>query len=107
MPAEGAMHSKAEAPEREPLSSGQSSVMLSGVSRAYERRRGKRVSALEEVDLELREREVVAVVGPSGCGKSTLLELVAGLQEPDSGVVRVAGSRDAAERRQASSYMPQ
>jgi NitT/TauT family transport system ATP-binding protein len=65
------------------------------------------MSALEGVDLELRERETVAVVGPSGCGKSTLLELVAGLQEPDSGLVSVAGRRGAAERRAACSYMPQ
>jgi NitT/TauT family transport system ATP-binding protein len=100
------MHTKAEAPEREPLSLGQSSVTLSGVNRAYAARR-RTVSALEDVDLELRQREVVAVVGPSGCGKSTLLELVAGLQEPDSGMVAVAGRRTAAERRRACSYMPQ
>jgi ABC-type nitrate/sulfonate/bicarbonate transport system ATPase subunit len=65
------------------------------------------VSALEDVDLELREREVVAVVGPSGCGKSTLLELVAGLLEPDSGVVSVAGRETASGRRELCSYMPQ
>jgi NitT/TauT family transport system ATP-binding protein len=100
------MHTKAEAPEKEPLSLGQSSVVLSGVSRRYAAKR-RTVSALEGIDLELREREVVAVVGPSGCGKSTLLELVAGLQEPDTGVVSVAGGRGAAERRRASSYMPQ
>src|SRR3954471_11416155 len=106
MPAAGAMHTKAEAPEREPLSLGQSSVTLNRASRAYAAKR-RTVSALEDVDLELREREVVAVVGPSGCGKSTLLELVAGLQEPDTGVVTVAGRRAAAERRRACSYMPQ
>jgi ABC-type nitrate/sulfonate/bicarbonate transport system ATPase subunit len=100
------MHTKAEAPEREPLSLEQSSVTLNRVSRAYAAKR-RSVSALEDVDLELREREVVAVVGPSGCGKSTLLELVAGLQEPDSGMVAVAGRRTAAERRRACSYMPQ
>jgi ABC-type nitrate/sulfonate/bicarbonate transport system ATPase subunit len=100
------MHTKAEAPEREPLSLGQSSVTLSGVSRTYAARR-RAVSAIEGIDLELREREVVAVVGPSGCGKSTLLELVAGLQEPDAGRVTVAGRSTAAGRRELSSYMPQ
>jgi ABC-type nitrate/sulfonate/bicarbonate transport system ATPase subunit len=50
---------------------------------------------------------VMAVVGPSGCGKSTLLELMAGLQEPDEGVVSVAGASDAAARRSACAYMPQ
>src|SRR4051812_32654905 len=105
MPAEGAMHTKAEAPEKEPLSLGQASVTLGGVSRRFAAKR-RTVSALEDVDLELREREVVAVVGPSGCGKSTLLELVAGLQEPDSGVVSVAGRETASGRRELCSYMP-
>jgi NitT/TauT family transport system ATP-binding protein len=100
------MHLKAEAPEMEPLSLRESSVALSDVSRRFKSKR-REVSALEGIDLELRKREVVAVVGPSGCGKSTLLELVAGLQEPDAGVVSVAGRRLAAERRRLCSYMPQ
>ena len=49
----------------------------------------------------------MAVVGPSGCGKSTLLELVAGLQEPDEGEIRVLGAQAAADRRRACAYMPQ
>ena len=44
---------------------------------------------------------------PSGCGKSTLLELVAGLQEPDEGEIRVLGAQAAADRRRACAYMPQ
>jgi NitT/TauT family transport system ATP-binding protein len=43
--------------------------------------------ALDDVDLLVGDREVVAIVGPSGCGKSTLLELFAGLQEPDAGSI--------------------
>src|SRR3954469_3370949 len=100
------MQLKAEAPGKEPLSLKGPSVALSGVARRYRSRR-REVSALEGIDLELRERETVAVVGPSGCGKSTLLELVAGLQEPDAGVVEVGGRRSAEERRKACSYMPQ
>jgi NitT/TauT family transport system ATP-binding protein len=65
------------------------------------------VAALERLDLELSDREVMAVVGPSGCGKSTLLELVAGLQEPDAGRVDVAGAVGARERRARCAYMPQ
>jgi NitT/TauT family transport system ATP-binding protein len=99
------MQTKVEAPGTEPLSF-QPSVVLDGVSRRFEAKR-RTVDALEAVDLELREREVVAVVGPSGCGKSTLLELVAGLQEPDGGVVSVAGRRAPSERRELCSYMPQ
>ena len=60
-------------------------------------RRYGALTALERIDLDLRPRELTAVVGPSGCGKSTLLELAAGLQEPDEGQMR----------RQPSAYMPQ
>jgi ABC-type nitrate/sulfonate/bicarbonate transport system ATPase subunit len=89
------MQTEAEAPATEPLS-------LLDVTRRY-----RRVTALEGVYLAVREDEVLAVVGPSGCGKSTLLELVAGLQEPDGGIVSVAGATDAAGRRAACGYMPQ
>src|SRR4051794_31132927 len=126
------MELKAEAPDQEPLSLEGPSVAVSGVAPRYRSRRldgrppsegargvggggaprryrsrRREVSALAGVDLELREKEIVAVVGPSGCGKSTLLELVAGLQEPDGGTVSVGGRREAAARRAACSYMPQ
>ncbi|MDX2291932.1 MULTISPECIES: ABC transporter ATP-binding protein [Streptomyces] len=47
--------------------------------------------ALDGLDLEIRAGEAVAVMGPSGCGKSTLLNMVAGLDRPTSGTVRVNG----------------
>ena len=89
------MHIETEAPSTESLS-------FSRVTRRY-----PRVTALEGIDLSVRWHEVLAVVGPSGCGKSTLLELMAGLQEPNEGVVSVAGATRAAERRTACAYMPQ
>lgn len=47
--------------------------------------------ALRELSLEVRDGELLSVVGPSGCGKSTLLSLVAGLDAPASGVIRIDG----------------
>ena len=41
------------------------------------------------LDLEVQAGEVVAVLGASGCGKSTLVRLIAGLERPDAGAVRV------------------
>lgn len=45
--------------------------------------------ALKDVNLSIREGEVVAIMGPSGCGKSTLLHVLAGIEQPDSGEVWV------------------
>ena len=49
--------------------------------------------ALQGVSLTVHAGEIVAVTGPSGSGKSTLLALLAGLDDPDGGTVRVAGER--------------
>jgi putative ABC transport system ATP-binding protein len=49
--------------------------------------------ALRGVSLEVSAGEVVAVTGPSGSGKSTLLACLAGLDEPDGGMVRINGER--------------
>jgi ABC-type multidrug transport system fused ATPase/permease subunit len=48
-------------------------------------------SVLSDCDLRIDGGEVVALVGPTGCGKTTLCELLAGLDRPDRGVIRVGG----------------
>jgi len=50
---------------------------------------GRKVQALAEVSLSVEPGELVSLIGPSGCGKSTLLRLIAGLDSPDSGELRV------------------
>jgi len=66
-------------------------VALDGVSKRYEEA-GRAHAVLEDVTLEVPAGQVVAVLGRSGSGKSTLLNLVAGIDQPTSGVVRVAGT---------------
>jgi len=52
---------------------------------------GRPVDVLTDVSLEIPARQFVAVAGPSGSGKSTLLGLIAGLDRPTAGSIRVAG----------------
>ncbi|MGA5008518.1 ABC transporter ATP-binding protein [Streptomyces koyangensis] len=61
-------------------------VQLDGVVKEY-----GETKALDGLTLSVAAGEAVAVMGPSGCGKSTLLNLVAGLDRPGAGGVRVAG----------------
>lgn len=61
-------------------------VALSHVSRSFD---GNRV--LANLDLTVRPGEFLSIVGKSGCGKSTLLRLIAGLEQPTAGQVRIAG----------------
>ena len=48
--------------------------------------------ALDGIDLRVEPGELVTVLGPSGCGKSTLLRLVAGLERPTRGTIRISGA---------------
>ncbi len=61
------------------------------------------VLALNRVTLSIEKNEFVAISGPSGCGKSTLLHLIAALDKPTSGTVRVMG-RDLDKVRDISRY---
>lgn len=60
------------------------------LGKVYESEAGD-IVALEDVSLQLRDREFLSVLGPSGCGKSTLLRCVAGLERISSGAIRING----------------
>ena len=65
-------------------------LSLQSVSKAYTTD-GQSVRALDEVSLEVREGEFVALVGRSGCGKSTLLHLAGAMDFPTEGTVLIEG----------------
>lgn len=66
-------------------------IEIHGVSHAFELR-GEVLPVLDGIDLSIEAGDFVALLGPSGCGKSTLLRLVAGLDQPRSGEIRVDGT---------------
>jgi ABC-type nitrate/sulfonate/bicarbonate transport system ATPase subunit len=66
-------------------------IEIAGVSKAFETRSGTGPLVLEDIDLTIAENEFVSLVGRSGCGKTTLLNIVAGLDSPTAGEVRIAG----------------
>ncbi len=74
-------------------------VELSGVDKVFP----GPVQALDGIELTLAAGEFVSLIGPSGCGKSTLLRVVADLEQPTAGTVRVGG-KPAAQARADQEY---
>lgn len=62
-------------------------IVLKNVSKSYQQPNGQQIVILENINLELRPGEIVALLGPSGSGKSTLMRIVAGLIPPSQGEV--------------------
>ncbi len=60
------------------------------VNYAYHNMEGE-TQALTDISFAMKEGEFVAVVGPSGCGKSTLLSIIAGLLQPEKGLIKING----------------
>jgi multiple sugar transport system ATP-binding protein len=54
---------------------------------------GGAAAAVNDLTLDIRDRELMVLLGPSGCGKTTGLRMVAGLERPDSGEIRIGGRR--------------
>jgi ABC-type Fe3+/spermidine/putrescine transport system ATPase subunit len=64
---------------------------------AVTKRFGER-AVVEKVSLSVAGGEIVALLGPSGCGKTTTLRMIAGLETPDEGEIRIGGERVAAAK---------
>ena len=66
---------------------------LCSVQKTFDRDGNKALRVLEDINLDIRPNEVVALIGPSGCGKSTILRVFAGLIQPTKGQVRYRGEQ--------------
>ncbi|MBQ5833524.1 MAG: ATP-binding cassette domain-containing protein, partial [Clostridia bacterium] len=63
-------------------------IKLNGISKAFD---GETV--LDNIDLEIHDKEFITLLGPSGCGKTTTLRIIAGFETPDHGDVFFDGAR--------------
>jgi NitT/TauT family transport system ATP-binding protein len=81
------------------MSNSATKVEVRGVTMRFRRDQGA-LDVLEQINLTVREGELVCILGPSGCGKSTLLNIIAGFLAPSAGEVRIDGERvDGPDRR--------
>ncbi len=74
------------------MANGAALLEVRDIRRAFPRPGGGELLVLEDVNLSLRQGEIVGLLGRSGSGKSTLLRLIAGLSEPSSGSVNYLGN---------------
>ena len=65
-------------------------VVLKNISKSYYSNKGT-TDVIDDLTLDVKEGEIVAIVGPSGTGKSTILNIIAGLTDIDSGIKEVSG----------------
>jgi NitT/TauT family transport system ATP-binding protein len=66
-------------------------LRVENLNMAYHPSNNGRIAVMDDISFQVKEGEFVCLVGPSGCGKTTLLKLVAGLEQPVSGRIRLAG----------------
>ena len=80
-------------------------IELRGVKKTFTGE-GKEVTALEDLSFSVQQGEFVTLIGPSGSGKSTIFNLIAGLIQPDAGLILIDGV-DLPARAGKVGYMPQ
>jgi NitT/TauT family transport system ATP-binding protein len=63
-------------------------ISINNLTKAFYKK-DRRVTALEDISLQVEDGEFVCIVGPSGCGKTTLLRILADLEQPSAGEIKV------------------
>ena len=63
-------------------------LTLKGVKKIYD----GGVTAVEDFNIDIKDKEFIVLVGPSGCGKSTTMRMIAGLEEITEGEISIGGT---------------
>jgi NitT/TauT family transport system ATP-binding protein/sulfonate transport system ATP-binding protein len=82
-----------QSPQFESRNGEAASLLVRDVGKVYRPADGAPVVVLDRLSLSVAAGEMVALIGPSGCGKTTLLRLIAGLDSPTSGELRIGTAR--------------
>jgi NitT/TauT family transport system ATP-binding protein len=67
-------------------------LLIDHLSKEFVKNSDEPVEALVDISVEVMDGEFICILGPSGCGKTTLLRIIAGLDHPTSGTVRIDGT---------------
>jgi ABC-type Mn2+/Zn2+ transport system ATPase subunit len=65
------------------------------------------VMALEGINIDVNQKDLIALIGPNGAGKSTLLKVILGLTKATSGTIKLFGSPDLSKNLKYVGYVPQ
>src|SRR5712692_1632078 len=71
-------------------SAGAAAIRLRGIEKRFGSGKSQdKAAALRGIDLDIHDKELLVLLGPSGCGKTTTLNILAGLEEPSGGIIRL------------------
>ena len=62
-------------------------LTIKNLSKSYHDKKGE-IKALEDINIDVEEKEFISIVGPSGCGKSTILSILSDLEEKSTGEIK-------------------
>ncbi len=80
-------------------------LTINDLKKIYHDRNGETL-AINDISLDIKEKDFIAIVGPSGCGKSTLLSILAGLENKSDGTIKAKDNLQIGYMLQSDSLFP-
>src|SRR6185437_6776564 len=89
----GSMGAEFRTPLHRPELGGKENLSMAGVTLDHITKKYGEVTAVNDLNIQIRDQEFLVLVGPSGCGKSTALRMIAGLEEISAGDLYIGDRR--------------